>query len=118
MLPNPCRAFFISALLFLCVIRAPSQQLRFEHFDIREGLPSTEVYNIFQDKKGYVWAFTEYGIVKHNGNKFIPVCKNISFTESAVYTVCESPEGVMYFANSKANIYKVKNDSAFLIKGL
>jgi len=112
------RIHFFASFFLLCIFQGSAQQLKFEHLDISEGLPATEVYNLFQDRKGYVWAFTEYGIVKHNGSKFIPVCRNIPFTESAVYAVCESAAGNMYFANSKAAVYKVENDSAFLIKGM
>lgn len=108
--------FYLLLLAGIPGLRA--QNLKLEHFDIQNGLPATEVYNLYQDKKGYLWAFTEYGIVKHNGNKFIPVCTNIPLIESAVYAVCESSAGNIYIANSKAAIYRIANDSAFLIKGM
>lgn len=95
-----------------------AQKLKFESLGIHRGLPATEVYNLYQDKKGYVWAFTEYGIVKNNGIEFIPACKNIPLIESAVYVVTENNKGEMYFGNSTASIYKIRNDSAFLVPGL
>lgn len=109
--------FCCTAILFICSPKTYAQKLKFEQLGIRQGLPSTEVYNLYQDKKGYVWAFSEYGIVKHNGVEFIPVCENIPVSESAIYVATENSEGEVYIANSKANIYKIKNDSAFLIKG-
>jgi ligand-binding sensor domain-containing protein len=112
--------FFIifTACVLISIKQLHAQRLKFEQLDIRQGLPSTEVYNLYQDKKGYVWAFTEYGIVKHNGVKFIPVCENIPLSESAVYSVTENSKGEMYMANSKAAIYKIRNDSAFLVTGM
>lgn len=86
--------------------------------DVRQGLPASEVYNLHQDSKGYVWAFTEYGIVKHNGTRFIPVCKNLPFNESAIYKIAESEDGVMYMVNSNAKIYRIAGDSAVLLTGL
>jgi len=77
-----------------------------------------EVYNLFQDRDGYVWVFTEYGIVKHNGSEFIPVCRNLPLKESAVYSVAESKSGGFYIANSKATIYQIQNDKAFRVDGL
>jgi ligand-binding sensor domain-containing protein len=112
--------FSYSIIFLICFYSTllKGQKLKFEPMGIRQGLPSTEVYNLYQDKKDYVWAFTEYGIVKHNGIEFIPVCKNIPVSESSVYVVAENSKGQMYVANSKANIYKIRNDSAFFIKGI
>ena len=95
-----------------------SQGLRFEQLSTYQGLPSSEVYNLFQDRKGYVWAFTKNGIVKHNGAKFIPSCTNLPNNEAVIYTVRKDHNGIMYIANSKAKIYTIKNDSAHLIHGL
>lgn len=101
-----------------CTSELAAQQLKFEHFGTREGLPSSEVYNVFQDHQGYIWAFTEYGIVRHNGKHFVPVCRNIPFAESVVYAVAASPAGIMYFANSEGHIYKISGDQAFLVSGI
>ncbi len=95
-----------------------AQKLKFQLLGTEDGLPASEVYNLLQDGDGYVWAFTEYGIVKHNGKRFIPVCKNLPFEESSVYAVCESPQKDIYIANSKAHIYRIKNDSVTLVKGI
>lgn len=97
---------------------AQAQELEFEPLTIEQGLPSSEVYNLYEDKKGYIWACTEYGLVKHNGTRFNPVCKNIPFEESAFYVIKESAKGDLYLVNSNANIYTVRNDSAILLKGL
>ncbi len=95
-----------------------SQRLVFEKFATNNGLPSTEVYNLFQDKQGYIWVFTEYGIVKYSGSKFKSVCKNIPSEERAVYAVCASPSGNMYFINSKWNVYRIHQDKAYRVKGI
>ncbi|MNU87248.1 Sensor histidine kinase YpdA [compost metagenome] len=102
-------------LFFTTLSVSYSQKLVFENLGVKEGLPATEVYNLFQDRNGYIWVFTEYGIVKHNGSEFVPVCQNIPLNERVVYAVAESRSGVMYFANSKAVIYRVKNDQAFRV---
>lgn len=95
-----------------------SQKLVLENLGVKQGLPAMEVYNLFQDKDGYIWIFTEYGIVKHNGSGFIPVCRNIPLKESAIYAVAESKSGALYIANSKAKFYRIHQDQAFQVKGL
>lgn len=113
------RKRFVLALVF-CVIASlcNSQKLIFENLNVNNGLPASEVYNVIQDHKGYVWVFTEYGIVKHNGTNFVQVCKNISLKESEVYGVCEAPSGDIFFINSKSKVYCVRNDRAYRVKGI
>ncbi|MDH4471696.1 MAG: histidine kinase [Fluviicola sp.] len=108
--------FHVSLFLFaLPAIHA--QQLVFKNIGIENGVPATEVYHLFQDSKGYVWVFTEYGIAKHNGTVFKPACTNIPFGESVAYSVTEF-EGNLYFLNSKSAIYQISNDSAFRVAGI
>ncbi len=112
------RKLSINCLLFFTVFSVSySQKLVFENLGVKQGLPATEVYNLFQDRDGYIWVFTEYGIVKHNGSGFIPVCQNIPLNERIAYAVAESRSGVIYFANSKAVIYQIENNQAFRVNG-
>ena len=109
-------------LLWAVVILGPSkthaQKLIFENIGVRSGLPSTEVYNLFQDHKGYLWIFTEYGIVKYNGTNYVPVCKNLPLKESAVYGVTSSTNGNIYISNSTGNFYRIYDDKAYKITGI
>jgi len=113
----PKRLFFHWIIILLFSPISWEQQLMFGNVGVHKGLPATEVYKVFEDSRGYVWAFTEYGMVKHNGSVFVPVCTNIPFRERVVYAVGESPGGELYFANSQAAIYRIRNDSAFRIPG-
>ncbi len=104
--------------LFIAETSGYTQKLMFEKLGANEGLPASEVYNLFEDRKGYVWVFTEFGMVKNNGSRFIPVCKNLPLKESAIYAVTESPGGNIYIANSKVHIYRVHDDRAYPVSGL
>ena len=101
--------------LLLSYTNGDSQQLQFEQFTTANGLPSDRVYSLRMDTKGYIWACTNYGLAKFNGQVFSPVCRNIPFKEFFAYTLTESDKEEMWFASPRANIYKIKNDSAFLI---
>jgi ligand-binding sensor domain-containing protein len=109
----------LTCCLFVCLLNTSSgQDLHFEQLDARQGLPAMECYNLFQDKEGYVWVFTEYGIVKHNGEKFVSTCTNISLKDQNAYAVFQTENGEIYFANSFARIYHVQNDSAIIIPAI
>lgn len=111
------KLLFHSFVLLITITVSYAQQLVFKNFGIEEGVPATEVYHLFQDSKGYVWVFTEYGIAKHDGTVFNAACTNIPFGESVAYSVTEF-EGNLYFLNSKSRIYQIRNDSAFQISGI
>lgn len=104
-------------LLYVAVLPLFSQQIRFDRITTREGLPSNETFSLLQDKKGYIWICTNYGIVRYNGSYFQPVCTNIPFSEQFAFCMYEHPVHGLFFANSHANVYRVRNDSAFIIPG-
>jgi ligand-binding sensor domain-containing protein len=108
----------ILLVIFLAILRmANAQSLKFEQFTTKDGLLSDEVYNLHQDKKGYIWIFTHYGPMKYNGAEFVPVLKNLSFKESVIYAIYENEQGRKWVANSNKNIYEIINDSAFAVEG-
>lgn len=107
----------LAALFLLLSGIGYAQQLKFEQFTSKDGLLSDEVYNLHQDKKGYIWMFTHYGPMKYNGREFIPVLKNLPFKESIIYAIYENKDGQKWVANSNKNIYEIVNDSAFVVEG-
>lgn len=60
--------FFALCIHYACSSMAQSPHLR--HFTVDEGLPSSFVYRIFQDSKGYIWVCTDAGIARYNGYNF------------------------------------------------
>jgi hypothetical protein len=92
-----------------------AQNIKFDNYTTKDGLVSDEVYKIFQDKKGYIWMFTNYGSMKYNGKAFSPVLKNLSFDDCFIYAYYENKEGQLWVVNSNCKLYEVKNDSAFVI---
>ncbi|MBI3519888.1 MAG: histidine kinase [Bacteroidetes bacterium] len=109
--------YIYSVVLICLVIISDAQTLHFDNYSSKNGLISDEVYKLFQDKKGYLWLFTNYGVMKYNGKQFYQVLKNLPFNDSFIYSYYESQKGDLWIANSNAKIYSVKNDSAFLVKG-
>ncbi len=107
----------LAALFMILSGIAYAQHLKFEQFTSKDGLLSDGVYNLHQDKKGYIWLFTHYGAMKYSGSEFIPVLKNLPFKESIIYAIYENAEGRKWIANSNKNIYEVINDSAFVVEG-
>ncbi len=49
---------------------AIDENLRFERLDQEKGLSNNSVHCIFQDKTGFIWIATEYGVNRYDGYKF------------------------------------------------
>ena len=47
-----------------------SQEPIYNHYGVDDGLPSSEVYDIYQDKEGYIWFATVKGLSRYNGYEF------------------------------------------------
>ena len=60
----------ITTFFFLSwVILGHGQSYTFLNYSIPEGLPSTDVYDIYQDSKGFLWFATGGGVAKFDGHE-------------------------------------------------
>jgi len=57
-------------LLTLITQLGYSQTQIYTHYGVDQGLPSSEVYDIYQDKKGNIWFATDKGLSRFNGYEF------------------------------------------------
>lgn len=56
--------------MLVITFTAHAQQYIVRHFSIQDGLSHDNVYYIFQDKKGFLWFCTDYGLTEYNGQTF------------------------------------------------
>ena len=92
------------------------QELLYERFDNRHGLPSKEVYDLCLERAGYLIAATEFGVVKWNGERFEPICKNIPLSDRVFYSIKKNEKNEIYAANSLGKLYRIKDDLAIELK--
>jgi signal transduction histidine kinase len=74
------------------------------------GLPSNTVYDIFQDKQGYIWIAHEKGLSRYNGTN-IKNYKQNNLQSKSVTNIMLSQDGVIYCQDFTGSFYFVKNDS-------
>jgi ligand-binding sensor domain-containing protein/signal transduction histidine kinase len=54
---------------------APGRDLQLTHLTSDDGLSQNRIYSILQDRRGFMWFATEYGLNRYDGNTFV-VYKN------------------------------------------
>ena len=57
------------SLLSISLLALP-KDLQFRHYSVEDGLSSTCVRALLQDKYGFIWAGTDEGLIRYDGNEF------------------------------------------------
>ncbi|MDD3901236.1 MAG: two-component regulator propeller domain-containing protein [Dysgonamonadaceae bacterium] len=65
----------------------------YKHYGIREGLPQAQITTLFQDSRGYIWAGTNNGAARFNGNNFYSFTNENNFPFSYVNSFTEDGQG-------------------------
>src|SRR5690348_18468897 len=65
----------------------------------KDGLPSSVVWAIAQDKEGYLWLGTDEGPVRFDGARFIPwePLGPTMLPEAPVRAICATHDGSIWF---------------------
>src|SRR6056297_620594 len=98
-------------ILFVIIIHlilnnfVQSQELTYKKYTIADGLPQTQVMDIYQDSKGFIWVITKNGISRFDGMKFINYTNKDGLPDRIVTGVIEDLNGTIWVI-SKSGISK------------
>ena len=79
-------------MLMLCLYTAVSAQdahPSLKHYTVEDGLPSSEVYQVKQDSKGYIWFATGNGVSRFNGYEFENFSLKDGLPDNTVFEIYE-----------------------------
>lgn len=103
-------------ILFICCFtNLKAQELYGKYLGTEQGLLSKECYDIGFNKEGYLIVGTQYGPMKYDGEKFIPICLNLPIERRIIYDFEKDPTGRIYMLNSKNELFILKKDRAIRI---
>lgn len=63
-------SYYLLILFLGCTMLSESQVLKFENLSMADGLSSSTIYSINQDKYGFIWIGTDNGLNIYNGVDF------------------------------------------------
>lgn len=96
---------YIFLFLLLSATQIVAQNDNIKNLTIENGLPSNIIYDIKQDKIGYLWIATEKGVVKYDGDNFNHIHKfkttNILIDNDVVYLGLENGLFIKEKSNEK-----------------
>lgn len=98
-------------LLFLLLILANfvySQNPYAIKYSIDEGLPTSNIYAVFEDSKGYVWFGTDVGALKFDGYNFEHFSTDNGLSDNEVFKFYEDSKHRIWFItlNGKLSFYQ------------
>jgi ligand-binding sensor domain-containing protein len=113
----PFRIFLQPALLafVMCLFALPSnsQLPIFKNFNVKDRLPSSEVYNVMQDSKGYMWFCTDAGVSRYDGNVFHNFSTRNGLGDNTVFGTLEDRKGNIWFRSFSGRLYYYRGDSIY-----
>jgi len=103
---------YFALIILLCLITKHSvmigQEYIYKQYTTADGLPSSEVYHVFQDSKGYIWFATDNGVSRYNGYEFENFDVNNGLATNSISEVYEDFNGKVWFIgmNRKLSYYE------------
>ena len=93
-----------------------SQTYPFRHFTVEDGLPSSEIYHVFQDSKGYIWFATDNGVSRYDGYEFRNFTHNEGLPDNTVFEIFEDYKNRIWFMPHSIKLSYFHNDSIYEYK--
>lgn len=100
-------------------VNLKAQTYFFEKYGVEQGLSSSKVYSVIQDRNDWIWFGTESGVSRFDGSKFDNFSSRNGLTGGAVYSLAEDTLGRIWFGHLNGGIsiydngkfYKVRYDT-------
>ncbi len=113
----PKKSVFL-ILLFISILSF-AQQPYYRHYTVNDGLASSTVYKIIQDRKGFIWIATENGAQRFDGKTFETFSKENGLLDNTILDLFEDSKGRIWFLSlsgqiayyDNGNIHTTVNDS-------
>ena len=110
------RFILLTYFLFGLIQNNYSQTYPYSHFTVKDGLPSSLVYHVFQDSKGYIWFATENGVSRYDGYEFKNFSKSDGLPDNTVFEIIEDSKNRVWFMPHSIKLSYFYNDSIYEYK--
>ena len=111
-----CKVCLYLMLFVTCyTISLHGQQPIFRNFNVKDRLPSSEVYYVMQDSKGYMWFCTDAGVSRYDGYTFHNYSNRAGLGDNTIFASYEDHKGRIWFRSLSGRLFYFQNDSIYTI---
>ncbi len=107
--------FALSGILYEAGAQPPPAGFR--QYTADDGLPSSEVHEILQDRQGYLWFATDNGVSRFNGYRFENFGALQGLDDPVVFYLQEDRQGRVWMQGMSARLYYFEKDSIHAFAG-
>lgn len=99
-----------AALFLLLPISSFSQFNLYRNFNVKDGLPSSEVYEMLEESSGYFWFATDMGVSRYNGYEFKNYTTEDGLPENTIFGIYEDHKQNIWFRTLSGKLAYFKNN--------
>ena len=111
-----CRKIILLLLfIFGFIVKSQSYIPYYYHISKQNGMPTEVVYDLFQDKKGYIWLSTEQGLYRFDGKNYQSYTLEEQTSKSGS-CITEDSRGRIWYSNFDGFIYYVERGKLKIFK--
>lgn len=111
MIKKNCFHFCLTLISFFLANSLFAQDLSFINYNTKDGLSSSQVYNMFQDENGDILYATDRGITKFDGYKFETFSREDGLTNTTVFKFFPQSDGTIWCSTIDNSWFYFKNGS-------
>ena len=105
----PVKSLIIFVIGFLQFISTFPQTPSYYHYTASDGLASSTVYQIIQDRNGFIWFATLNGMSRFDGKRFTTFRMNDGLNSNSIISLAEGIKGELYIGNYEKGINVLRN---------
>ena len=107
---------FLLAFFLFFILPLSAQQPVFKNYGVKDGLPSSEIYHVMQDSKGYMWFCTDAGVSRYDGYTFHNFSSQEGLKDNTVFGSLEDKKGRIWFRTMSGKLFYFQKDSIYGIE--
>ena len=89
----------MTSFLMVPFLHLEAQTWFFEKYGVEQGLGSSKVYSVIQDKNDWIWLGTESGVSRFDGSKFENFTSANGMAPGGVYSLAGDSTGRVWFGH-------------------
>lgn len=103
----------MSGLVLSAQVQNPGRSIPggFNRVLIQEGLPSSEIYDLFEDSRGYLWIATDAGICRYNGIALTTFTTRNGLPDNTIFHIREDSKGRIWVQTFSGAIGYCENNN-------
>jgi ligand-binding sensor domain-containing protein len=99
----------LNLFCLLQAIQVYSQTPSFYHYTSSDGLASSTVYDIIQDRNGFIWFGTSNGLSRFDGQHFTTYRTSDGLNSNSIISLEEGNKSEIYIGNYEKGINVIRN---------